>query len=276
MAKKLKEILGELLPDQDLGKLVASYDMVGDIGIIIVPEALVQFESLIGQAILESHRNLRVVAKRAGHYGGEYRTVPLAIIAGENRKTTEVREYGVRLLVNLETVYFSVRSGSERYRIASSVTPGENVLVMFSGIGPYPLIISKYSAAKQIHGIEKNPEAHRFGLENVARNKKLDNVILHQGDVKEVVPSLKLLFDRIIMPLPTLAADYLETALSVLNSPGRLHFYDMQRPDGFEQTTRWLKRVCNVHRRDVLETSLVQCGHCAPSKYRICIDAVLE
>ncbi len=130
------------------------------------------------------------MAKRAGNYGGEFRTIPLCILAGENRKETEVKESGIRLLVNPETVYYSVRSGNERRRIASLVQSGESVLVLFSGIAPFPLVIAGYSEAKSVVGIEKNPQAHAYGLQNLSRNKKLKNIQLYLGDVTEVVPEL--------------------------------------------------------------------------------------
>ncbi len=154
---KLKKRLEDSLSARELERLVGAYDVVGDIAIVIIPEELEAKEHLIAEAILTSNRKINVVAKRAGNYGGEFRTMPLQILAGENRKETEVKEFGIRLLVNPETVYYSVRSGNERKRIASLVAPGESVLVLFSGIAPFPLIISRYSKAKSIVGIEKNP-----------------------------------------------------------------------------------------------------------------------
>ena len=156
----LKEILGYLLSENELQLLVRGYDVVGDIAIIIIPQELEAKEQVIAAAILANNQKIKVVAKRAAHYGGEFRTLPIKIIGGEDRRETEVREFGLRLRLNVEKVYFSVRSGNERRRIAFLVQPGENVLVLFSGIAPYPLMISRYSLAKKIVGIEKNPVAH--------------------------------------------------------------------------------------------------------------------
>ena len=153
---KLKVALKGELSQEELDLLVSSYDMVGDIAIIIIPPELEHRESLIGQTILKFHKNIKVVAKRDGNYEGEYRTIPLKIIAGENRKETEYREHGLRFHLNPEEVYFSVRLNNERKRLASLVKPGESILVMFSGIGVFPLVIAKHSDAREIVGIEKN------------------------------------------------------------------------------------------------------------------------
>ncbi len=270
---KLKKQLVNRLPAEELKRLIGAYDVVGDIAIIIIPDELEAREHLIAEALLSSNRNINVVAKRSGQYGGEFRTIGLEILAGENRKETEVKEFGIRLLVNPETVYYSVRSGNERKRIASLVKPDESIVVLFSGIAPFPLIISKYSKAKSIVGIEKNPKAHAYGLQNLCRNKKLNNIHLHLGDVREVLPGLATTFDRVIMPLPTRGEDFLPCALQALKVGGYLHFYDMQRSELFQQSVEKIVSAAAAQKRTVQSPTITRCGHCAPKTFRICIDA---
>lgn len=153
--KNLKETLRGHLSDEELELLVRSYDVVGDLAIIIIAEGLEHREKLIGEAILAINKNVKVVLKRAGMYQGEFRLIPLEVIAGENRKETQCKENGVRLSLNPEIAYYSVRSSSERQRIAELVQAGEQVLVMFSGVAPFPLVIAKNSRAAAIVGVEK-------------------------------------------------------------------------------------------------------------------------
>ena len=270
---KLKKRLEDSLSANELEYLVGAYDVLGDIAIIIIPEELVAKEDLIAKAILDTNGKIKVVAKRAGNYGGEFRTIPLQILAGENRKETEVKEFGIRLLVNPESVYYSIRSGNERKRIASLVKEGESVLVLFSGIAPFPLVISKYSKAKSIVGIEKNPIAHAYGVQNLVLNRKQNNIQLYLGDVKNVVPGLAASFDRIVMPLPTGGEEFLSCALQVLKPHGFLHFYDLQRPELFNQSVKKIVTACAAENRTLITSSITRCGHCAPQLYRICIDA---
>lgn len=269
---KLKKRLADSLSAGELASLVGAYDMVGDIAIIIIPPELVSKEQLIAEAVLSSNKKIRVVAKRVGNYGGEFRTITLQVLAGENRKETEVKESGVRLLVNPETVYYSVRSGNERRRIAALVQPGESVLVLFSGIAPFPLIIARYSKAKSVVGIEKNPEAHAYALENLRRNKKQKNIQLYLGDVRDVVPALAATYDRVIMPLPAGGEEFLPCALQAVKAGGVLHFYALQRPESFAASGEKIAGACAAVNRRVLASAITRCGHCAPKIYRICID----
>ncbi len=276
MAMKLKEALASLLSENELQLLVRGYDVVGDIAIIIVPQGLEKREQVIAAAILANNPNIKVVAKRAAHYYGEFRTLPITIIGGEDRRETEVREFGIRLRLDVEKVYFSIRSGNERRRIASLVQPGENVLVLFSGIAPYPLMISRYSLAKKIVGIEKNPVAHDFALLNLKLNRKLKNIELLQGDVGDLLPRFSSEFDRVIMVLPKSAEDFLEAALQVVKPGGYLHFYDMQNNDSFGESVAKVRAACESVKRSLLAVDVTACGHCSPRTYRICVDGLIS
>ncbi len=276
MSVNLKKYLQDILIPSELDLLVQSYDVVGDMAVIIIPKELECREKVIGEAVLANNPKIKVVAKRDGLYSGEFRTIPLHVIAGEDRKETEHREYGVRLLVNPETVYFSVRSGTERKRIATLVQPGEDVLVLFSGIAPYPLVISLNSQANRIVGIEKNPEAHKYGLKNLAHNKRVKNVQLLLGDVREVLPESGQSFDRIIMPLPKGGEVFLRCALSALKPHGMLHFYEMQHVDAFNESIEKVRNACIASGRGLVSASIVKAGHCGPRTYRVCVDGCVD
>lgn len=272
-SKKLKDALQNLLSEDEIQLLVRGYDILGDVAIIIVPEELSPHETAIADAILEASHNIRVVAKRAGKYSDEYRTIALKKIGGQGGLETIHKEYGMRLHVDPEKVYYSPRSGNERYRIASLVSPGERVLVMFSGIAPFPLMIASNSEAQEITGIEKNPVAHLFALKNLAANRKTSNITLLHGDVKDIIPGIETHFSRIVMPLPQSASDHLELAIRSLAINGWLHFYDFCHVEEFETAVVSVKKTCKYLGKEITKYSIHRCGHIAPRKYRICVDA---
>lgn len=276
MALPLKKLLIGHLPDELLSELIGSYDMVGDIAIIIIPDVLVQWQSLIGDKLLASHPNINVVAKRAGNYQGEYRVLPLEVIAGENRSITEVKEAGIRLSLDLSTSYYSVRSGGERLRIARLITEGEKVLVAFSGIAPYPLVISKHSPAAEIVGVEKNKEAHLAALGNLRLNKKCRNIKLYNDDMIEWAEGKAALFDRAIMPLPKDGRRFLPNILPLLKSGGWLHFYDMQAVGSFEDSLAIVKDEAAKLGMETCEYNIVSAGHTSPYVHRICVDVQIS
>lgn len=273
---KVKNALKTVLTRKELDLLVGSFDIVGAIAIVIIPPELSTREHLIAEAILKTNKKIRTVARRAGNYDGEFRTIALTVIGGEDLRETEHRENGVRFFLHPEKVYYSVRSSNERKRIASLVQPGEDVLVMFSGIGVFPLVIAANSEAGEIVGIEKNPDAHRYAQKSLAGNRRIGNVILYPGDVTEILPLLSRTFDRVLMPLPRIAEDYLGIALPAIRPGGRLHFYDFQSSDAFSRSIDKVRRACEHGHRQLAASHVVVCGHCSPRTYRICIDAQIE
>jgi tRNA (guanine37-N1)-methyltransferase len=273
--QRLSDLLGKNLNTEELKFVPSSFDVVGDILIFAdFPLQLEKKEKFIGECFLRTYKNLKVVCKKVRKYSGKFRTPVLKIIAGEKRKETLHRENKCLIKLDVEACYFSARLANERKRIASLVKPKEKVLVMFSGAGPFPLVIAKNSEASLIYGVEKNPVAHRYAQENLKLNK-IANIRLFMGDVKSVLPRTRIKFDRVLMPLPKGAGTFLSIALPKLRKKGILHFYDFLNEDEFKRAGEKLAMACKKARRKPEILDVVKCGQYSPHVYRICVDAMI-
>lgn len=272
--KSLQEVLEKRLTEKELESAPASFDIVGDIAIIEIKDEIKKHEKFIAQALLRLHKNIKTVVKKASAHGGEFRVQKMKHLAGEKKKVTVHRESGVRIKLDIEKVYFSARLSHERLRIADQVKKGEQVLVMFSGCAPYPLVIARNSPAKHIAGIEKNPAAHRYAMQNLELNRGVaGRITLYKGDVRQVIPGLDRKFDRIVMPLPMSAEDFLADAFKAAKKGTIIHFYDfLEEKDIPDAAIRKIKRRRKKSR--ILRT--VKCGQFSPSVYRICVDFRIE
>ena len=242
-----------------------SFDVVGDIAIFNdFPKELRKKEKEIGEKIIETHNNIYVVAKKSKKYSGRLRTPKITILAGDKRKETIHIESGCRLNLNIENCYFSARSGSERLRIAKKVKKNESILVLFSGVAPFPCVIAKNAKPKEVYAIELSKIAHKYAEENIDLNK-LNNIKLFQGDVNKVLPKIKKKFDRIIMPLPTNAEEFLGIAKKKLNKKGIIHLYLFANEDEFRD-------IKKEYKKQFKHVKLTKAGHYAPGTFRICLD----
>lgn len=187
--KKIKQVLKEGLTKEELDSLRTAHDIVGDIAILEIPKNLEKKERFIAQKLLETNKGVKTVLKKAGSHEGKFRTQKMKFLAGENKKETVYKENKILIELDVEKVYFSPRLSNERKRIANMIKPGEEVLVMFSGCAPYPLVFSKNSDAMNITGIEINPIGHQYALHNQFLNKAF-NTILLMGDVSKISPSI--------------------------------------------------------------------------------------
>lgn len=242
-----------------------SFDVVGDILILDIPKG--HDEKKIAKYFLNELKNVKVVVNKIGKHGGKHRTQKLKILAGERRKKTMHKENGIRIELNVETCYFSPRLGTERLRVARLVKPEEEVLVMFSGVAPYPLVIARHAKPKMIHGIEINPQAHAFAERNAKLNK-FENIKLHLGDVHKVLPKLRKKFDRIIMPLPKTAEEFLPDAKKIAKKGATVHYYTFGQEKEYDEVKQQVRKVFPKAKK----MKIVKCGQYSPYTFRLCVE----
>ncbi len=161
---------------------------------------------------------------------------------------------------------------SERKRIVDLIKPNESVLVMFSGSGVYPLVIAKNSKCKEVYGIEINPIAHKYALENIKKNKLENKIELFLGDVKKIMPKLNKRFDRILMPLPKGGEDFLNLTLKYIKNKGIIHFYDFEHEDEIYKAEEKVRNACNKSNKKFKILKTIKCGQYSPRFYRVCVD----
>lgn len=267
--RSLREALRGRLAGKDLRLFPSAFDVVGDVAVLDLPEALLKRRRLIANALLRTFSSIRVVALKVSPVSSDYRVRGVRVIGGENRTLTVHKEYGCLYRVDVSSMYFSPRLGGERMRVASKVEDGERVLVMFAGIGPYAVLIARKRRPREVVAVELNPKAVGFMRENVRLNKVGGVVSVFEGDVRVVVPNLGR-FDRIVMPLPKDAGDFLDVALPASNKNGVVHFYDFAATS--DESGEKVKDICRRlgYRIRVLES--VYCGSYSPILSRTCVD----
>lgn len=276
----LKEALKGKLPAEIVERVKTTYDQVGDIAILEIDDELKPYEQIIGETLLQTNTKAATVLAKDASHEGTFRTQKMRLVAGVDKRVALHRENGVTLEVDVEEVYFSARLSTERKRIAELVKQGEDVLVMFSGCGPYTCSLAKNTEAKAVTGIEINPKGHALAEKNIERNK-LRNATTYCGDVKEVVPKLLEerkgeLFDRILMPLPKSAETFLDVTLSALKPGGIIHFYAFLHKDEFSKANTWIEEACQKASKRPEFLGTTRCGQQAPYVYRICVDTRID
>lgn len=210
------------IPEELKVLLPTSYDIIGDICVIKLVDEVVPHAGSIGKAIVEAYKNIKVVLLDRG-VRGELRTRNVRVIAGEDRTTTIHREYGLNIELDIAKMYFSPRLAAERKRVADMVKPGETIIDMFAGVGPFSMLIEKTSSPEIIHAIDLNDDAVEYMKRNIGRNR-CSKIVPHSGDAGTVIHDLPVA-DRIIMNLPHSSEKFLTAALGKLKPKGTIHFY---------------------------------------------------
>jgi tRNA (guanine37-N1)-methyltransferase len=216
------------VPEVLRGLLPTSFDILGDIAIVRLPDELLPHSTEIGRALMLAFPRLRSVFVDRG-VAGELRVRDLEVIAGEDRSETVHLEYGLRFKVDPRKAYFNPRLSHERRRVASLVKDGEIVVDMFSGVGPFAIMIAKLARPAIVYAIDLNPQAVELMRENLRLNRAEDVVPL-EGDARQWMFDLPCA-DRVIMNLPHSAIDFFADALTRLNMNGVVHLYHICERD---------------------------------------------
>ena len=225
---RLREYLAGRLEDWELKILPGSYDIVGDIAVIRIPNDLRHRAKEIAKAIMEINRHVKTVLNQVSPVSGSFRLRRLEWIMGEKRTVTIHREYGCLFKVDLEKCYFSPRLSYERFRVAELVRPSETVINMFAGVGCFSILIAKRSKVDKVYSIDLNPWAIKYAIENIRLNGVEHIVEAILGDAKMIIEERFVeTADRVLMPLPEKAYEYLDYAIEALKpNGGTIHYYD--------------------------------------------------
>lgn len=278
MSHGLRAELRKVIPREKADSITRAFDIYGSklkaVAVIEIPEELKDYEGPIAEAIMKVNKNVTSILAKESARTGDYRTRDLRLIAGEPDTEVLHRESGCLFRLDPRTIYFSPRESRERDRLAAVVGGGEDVLVMFSGVGPLPIRIAKSREDVTVVAVELNPSAHNYCVENVHLNKVSDRVEPILGDVREVCPILGRRFDRIMMPLPRGAHMFLDVAVPILKEGGVLHFYHWAPTENlFSEAEELLQKAAGDHKMEAEITDRVRVSQYSPRTWKIRVDA---
>jgi tRNA (guanine37-N1)-methyltransferase len=274
--KTLIEALQGKLPEEELELLPRAYDLVGDIAILEIPEELSSHSMLIGTTFHQVHTNFKTVLAKKGAVSGQTRVREYIHLAGEERTKTIHTEYGCRLAVDVAKAYFSPRLLEEHNRIAQLVQPGEIIVDMFCGVGPFAIHIAKQKEAKII-SIDINSSAIDLLRESIELNRLVGTIEPIIADSRKYIRSVELSADRVIMNHPSGASEYVSDACSILKSGGIMHYYDFVGGESPEDTLKEkVVQLVEKTGRMVKQIDLIRrVRDSAPHEYQMVADVVI-
>ncbi|HZD42535.1 MAG TPA: methyltransferase, partial [Methanomicrobiales archaeon] len=179
--------------------------------------------------LLASRPSIHTVLLPLSDVEGEYRTRRFEVLAGIPTTRTRYVEYGYRFDIDLALAYFSARLSNERQRVLSMVSPGERILDMFAGVGPFSIVLSEKAAV--VTAVDINPDAIHLLIDNVHLNRR-PNILPMLADAARLDHIFEKPFDRVIMNLPVASWNFLDPAFRLTRDGGTIHFYVLQSQEG--------------------------------------------
>lgn len=275
--KSLAQLLKGKLKPEILDELPKSIDIIGDIAVIETSPSVEKYKKEIGEGLLKINDNLKTVLSKAGPISTKYRVRNYEFVAGVNKTDTKHKEFSCRYFIDLEKAYFSPRLSFEHERVASQVREGETIVDMFSGVGPFAILIAKKNTKIKIYTIDINSYAIQFLLKNMILNKIKKKVTAIFGDAKDIgLRHLQKSADRVIMNIPQESGKFVGVACKMLKQEGGLiHYYTFM--DDSSSMKEEIRRFCDLisladrDLKDILHSKKVK--NIAPYTWQIVIDA---
>ena len=257
-----------------------SLERLGDV--VIVDEDDSERAHEIAEAVMTADLPVRSVLNRASKIKGELRVRDWELLAERDdpdadvdRSPTETvhREYGHEFLLDLDAVYFSPRLATERHRVVEQIQPGEQVLDMFAGVGPFA--IPAASRGADVVAVDLNETAIEYLRENAQRNNVSERITAIAGDVREVTADYHGWADRLVMNLPHSANEFVDTAVDLAGDDCVIHYYDIQHDsDSFGPGTETIRAAAEPEYEVTVETDHVVRSY-APHELNVCLDVRL-
>jgi len=249
-----------------------SYDLLGNIA-IIKAEALTKKEKLKKAKKILENPKIKTVLEKITNVQGRLRTIKTEHLLGEKTLIAKYKENNSIFKFNVETCYFSSRLSGERKKIAGKIKKKNNVLVMFAGVGVYPIVIYKYIKPKKIIAIEIGKDCCKYFKENLKLNKiPKSKIEIIQGDVKKKIKSNFEKFDVVIMARPNLKESFLKQGLEACKRNTRLFYYGFCNANEIRALTKDLQNQAEELSRKIKLIEIIRAGDIAPYKFRYRIE----
>jgi len=250
---------------------MVNYDLMGNI-------AVVKWEGKTKKEKLEQAKKIlerpciKTVVEKVGNVKGRLRTISVNHILGEKNLIADYNENGYNFKFDIRTCYFSPRLSGERKLIAEKIKMKDKVLVMFAGVGVYPIVIYKYSKPKKIVGVELGRDCCKWFKENLKLNKiPAERVEVVQGDVKKKIDD-KEKYDIVIMARPNLKESFLEWGLKACKRGSRLFYYGFCNISEIDDLVKGLVEEGSKLGRKLKVVEVLKAGDIAPYKFRYRIE----
>jgi tRNA (guanine37-N1)-methyltransferase len=181
--------------------------------------------------LLRKVNHARSVYCQTSKIDGDYRLRRLEYLAGVENTIAHYRENGCTFKVDVANAYFSPRLSTERKRIALLIKDNETIANLFGGVGTFSIIIARFNKTARVFSVDSNLVAHNLCQENCIINRVTERVVPLFGDATQITRNhLMDKCDRVLMPLPERAMDFVDDAISCLvNGKGIVHYFSHVR-----------------------------------------------
>lgn len=165
------DIMTAVLPEDAQGEIPVGFAIVGHIAHLNLREEYLPFKRIIADVLIDKNPRIRTVINKTQDVGeeSEFRTFRYEVLAGSDDMNVELSEGECIFKFDYSKVYWNSRLQTEHKRLVDSFNPGELVVDVMAGVGPFALPAGKKKVF--VWANDLNPESYSSLVDGINRNK---------------------------------------------------------------------------------------------------------
>jgi len=130
------------------------------------------------------------VVNKVGTISNEFRVPEFEVLAGDPSLVTEIKQHGAIFRLDYGMVYWNSRLEGEHRRLFAQFKPGQIIVDMFAGIGPFAIPAAQQGCV--VFANDLNPTSVKYLSLNSGINKVGDRVKAFNMDARDFMRKLVL------------------------------------------------------------------------------------
>ncbi|KIK70621.1 hypothetical protein GYMLUDRAFT_65841 [Collybiopsis luxurians FD-317 M1] len=168
------ELLQAILPESLREGAPVGFAATGHIAHVNLNDEYLPFKKTIGQLFLDKNKTIKTVVNKLENIDTQFRFFEMEVIAGEPNLIVEHHESDCRFTFDFSRVYWNSRLHTEHDRIVQSLEPGEVLVDVFAGVGPFAIPAARKGCAVLANDL--NPASYEYLCRNIKDNDVSDEV----------------------------------------------------------------------------------------------------
>ena len=137
---------------------------------------------------LQKNPKLKTVVNKVGTITNEFRVPEFEVLAGDPSLVTEIKQHGATFRLDYGMVYWNSRLEGEHKRLFAQFKPGQIIVDMFAGIGPFAIPAAQHGCI--VFANDLNPTSVKYLKLNSRINKVEDRVKAFNMDARDFMRKL--------------------------------------------------------------------------------------
>ena len=274
----LEEELQKILTQEEFKLIPKSFDVLGHVLIIDIPNELQDKKKQISRIYIEKIKPIKTVIQKIGPVKGDLRVREYEILEGDENLEVIYKENGCNYKLDISKVFFNPRLSTERIRIANLINLNERVLDMFAGVGPFSCLIAKKALAR-VTAVDLNHHAIKYLKQNVKLNKVEHLVEIIEADISDVLKNkYNYTFDKIIMNLPEKSHEFLSMASQAIKKDGGIiYFYTFSNENDLpDEIINQINIQISKSSRELKKIGTHKVRLVAPYEWQVCYELSIQ